>query len=83
MYHFLTTHVTTPRAGGAEQLARKFMDLKLRIADMDARGIAMQAISLTAPMVCAAAQDGAGWHDGAHSEAMTAAAEVTILYSGV
>jgi hypothetical protein len=30
-----------------------------------------------------AALDGAGWHGGAHTEAMTAAAEVTIVYSGV
>ena len=66
-----------------DRLARKFMDLKLRIADMDAQGIAMQAISLTAPTVRAAAQDSAGWHGGANSEAMTAAAEVTIVCSGV
>jgi hypothetical protein len=76
-------YVTTPLAGGAGQLARKFTDLKLRIADIDAQGIAMQAISLTAPMVRVAAQDGAGWPGGAHSEAMTAAAEVTIVCSGV
>ena len=58
MYHFPTTQFSPPNP--TSRLARKFMDLKLRIADMDAQGIAMQAISLTAPMVRAAAQDGAG-----------------------
>jgi len=32
-------------------LATKFIDLKQRIADMDRQGIAVQALSLTAPMV--------------------------------
>ena len=74
--------IKTP-AGNNGPLPAKFIDLKARIADMDQQGVAVQAISLTAPMVRAAAQDGAGWHGGAHSEAMTAAAEVTIVCSGV
>jgi aminocarboxymuconate-semialdehyde decarboxylase len=35
----------------AGPMATKFMDLKQRIADMDQQGVAVQAISLTAPMV--------------------------------
>jgi aminocarboxymuconate-semialdehyde decarboxylase len=71
-YHMTETgpYVTTPRAGGQGQLARKFTDLKLRIADMDAQGIATQAISLTAPMVYWGDADfnhrlAMAWNDGA------------------
>jgi aminocarboxymuconate-semialdehyde decarboxylase len=39
----------SPNAAGP--MATKFMDLKQRIADMDQQGVAVQAISLTAPMV--------------------------------
>jgi aminocarboxymuconate-semialdehyde decarboxylase len=35
----------------AGPMATKFMDLKQRIAEMDQQGVAVQAISLTAPMV--------------------------------
>ncbi|MFI5057325.1 MAG: amidohydrolase family protein [Candidatus Acidiferrales bacterium] len=35
----------------AGPLATKFVDLKQRIADMDRQGVAVQALSLTAPMV--------------------------------
>jgi aminocarboxymuconate-semialdehyde decarboxylase len=35
----------------AGPLARRFIDLDLRIADMDAQGVAVQALSLTQPMV--------------------------------
>jgi aminocarboxymuconate-semialdehyde decarboxylase len=35
----------------AGPLATKFVDLKQRIADMDQQGVAVQAVSLTAPMV--------------------------------
>ena len=35
----------------AGPLARRFIDLELRIADMDAQGVAVQALSLTQPMV--------------------------------
>jgi len=35
----------------AGPLATKFVDLKQRIADMDQQGVAVQALSLTAPMV--------------------------------
>lgn len=35
----------------AGPLARRFIDLDLRIADMDAQGVDMQALSLTQPMV--------------------------------
>jgi aminocarboxymuconate-semialdehyde decarboxylase len=40
----------TPIGGGGMHPA-KFTDLKLRIADMDQQGVAVQAMSLTAPMV--------------------------------
>jgi aminocarboxymuconate-semialdehyde decarboxylase len=36
---------------GARHFAAKFTDLKLRLADMDARGVGMHALSLTAPMI--------------------------------
>jgi len=35
----------------AGPLARRFIDLELRIADMDKQGVAVQALSLTQPMV--------------------------------
>jgi aminocarboxymuconate-semialdehyde decarboxylase len=46
-------------------LAAKFIDLKQRLADMDAQGVAVQALSLTGPMVY--------WADGefSHKLAMT------------
>jgi len=42
--------IKTP-AGGNGPLPTKFIDLKARIADMDRQGVAIQAISLTAPML--------------------------------
>ena len=42
--------IKTP-AGSNGPLASKFIDLKTRIADMDQQGVAVQAISLTAPML--------------------------------
>ncbi len=45
-----TTGVTSPGSPTA-LLSSKFIDLKQRIADMDAQGVAVQALSLTAPMV--------------------------------
>jgi len=46
-------------------LSSKFIDLKQRLADMDAQGVAVQALSLTGPMVY--------WADGefSHKLAMT------------
>jgi aminocarboxymuconate-semialdehyde decarboxylase len=46
-------------------LSTKFIDLNLRLADMDAQGVAVQALSLTGPMVY--------WADGefSHKLAMT------------
>ena len=37
--------------GNQPVLPLKFIDLKLRLADMDQQGIAVQAVSLTSPMV--------------------------------
>lgn len=45
-----TIGVTSPGRPAA-LLPSKFIDLKQRIADMDAQGVAVQALSLTAPMV--------------------------------
>ena len=49
----------------AGPLAQKFIDLDLRIAEMDAQGVAIQALSLTQPMVY--------WADRALSEKLTVA----------
>lgn len=43
-------YVSAP-AGSIGPLPTKFIDLKLRLADMDEQGVSMQAISLTTPMV--------------------------------
>jgi aminocarboxymuconate-semialdehyde decarboxylase len=56
-------------AGGNVMEAR-FMDLKLRIADMDRQGIAIQAVSLSTPMVywgdeALSHKLAAAWNDGA------------------
>jgi aminocarboxymuconate-semialdehyde decarboxylase len=45
-----TTGVTSP-GSPTTLLPIKFIDLKQRIADMDAQGVTVQALSLTAPMV--------------------------------
>ena len=49
----------------AGPLARKFIDLDLRVAEMDHQGVAIQALSLTQPMVY--------WADRALSEKLTVA----------
>src|SRR5580693_1891921 len=46
-------------------LAAKFIDLKQRLADMDAQGVAVQALSLTGPMVY--------WADGEFSHKLASA----------
>jgi aminocarboxymuconate-semialdehyde decarboxylase len=56
--------------GNQPVLPMKFIDLKLRIADMDQQGIAMQAVSLTSPMVYWGDEDfshklSKAWNDGA------------------
>src|SRR5215472_14273575 len=43
-------YIKTP-AGSNGPLSASFIDVKARIADMDQQGIAVQAISLTAPML--------------------------------
>ena len=43
-------YIKTPAASNGP-LSPKFIDLKARIADMDEQGVALQAISLTSPMV--------------------------------
>lgn len=56
--------------GNQPELPMKFIDLKLRIADMDQQGIAVQAVSLTSPMVYWGDEDfshklSRAWNDGA------------------
>ena len=57
-------------AGNQTELPAKFIDVKLRIADMDQQGVAVQAISLTSPMVYWGDEDfshklASAWNDGA------------------
>lgn len=66
-----TTGVTSPGRPAA-LLSSKFIDLKQRIADMDAQGVAVQALSLTAPMVYWGDADldhklAAAWNDAANA----------------
>ncbi len=77
-------YISTPNAGGRGQLAPKFTDLKLRIADMDAQGIAVQAVSLTAPMVYWGAADfnhklARAWNDGASAAHQAYPARIVAL----
>ena len=56
--------------GNQPVLPMKFIDLKLRMADMDQQGIAVQAVSLTSPMVYWGDEDfshklSRAWNDGA------------------
>ncbi len=56
--------------GNQPVLPMKFIDLKLRIADMDQQGIGVQAVSLTSPMVYWGDEDfshklSRAWNDGA------------------
>ena len=50
-YHKTDENFTYKTPLGAGTQALKFIDLKLRIADMDQQGVAVQAMSLTSPMV--------------------------------
>ena len=55
---------------GSVAQPKKFIDLDLRLADMDAQGIAVQALSLTAPMIYWADADlshrlATAWNDAA------------------
>lgn len=57
-------------AGNQTNLPMKFIDVKLRVADMDQQGVAVQAISLTSPMVYWGDEDfshklASAWNDGA------------------
>ena len=61
--------IGTP-AGSVGPLPTRFIDLKQRIADMDEQGVAVQAISLTTPMINWADADlslklARAWNDGA------------------
>ena len=61
--------IRTPAANNGP-LATKFIDLKERLADMDAQGVSVQALSLTAPMVYWGDEDlshklAAAWNDAA------------------
>ena len=56
--------------GNQALMAPKFMDLELRLADMDRQGIAIQAVSLSSPMVywgdeALSHKLAAAWNDGA------------------
>jgi aminocarboxymuconate-semialdehyde decarboxylase len=55
---------------GKQHYEKKFNDLSLRLADMDARGVQLHALSLTSPMLYFAepavqAKLAAAWNDGA------------------
>lgn len=65
-------HVGPLHAG---PLAERFIDLDLRIAEMDAQGVAVQALSLTQPMVYWADADLARRLSAAFNDALVAAHE--------
>ncbi len=75
----------------AGPMALKFMDLKQRIADMDEQSVAVQVLSLTAPMVYWGDADldqklAAAWNDAAsaahqaHPERLVAFCTLPMLY---
>jgi aminocarboxymuconate-semialdehyde decarboxylase len=64
------SNFTLKTPGRTVALPNKFIDLELRLADMDRQGIQIQALSLTAPMVYWADGDlshrlAVAWNDGA------------------
>src|ERR1700690_1421902 len=69
---------------GSNVMEDKFMDLKLRVADMDRQGIAVQAVSLSTPMVYWGDEDfshklAAAWNDGASAAHLQYPARIVAL----
>jgi aminocarboxymuconate-semialdehyde decarboxylase len=69
---------------GSNVMDAKFMDLKLRVADMDRQGIAVQAVSLSTPMVYWGDEDfshklAAAWNDGASAAHVQYPARIVAL----
>jgi aminocarboxymuconate-semialdehyde decarboxylase len=69
-YHKTDTGLSFKTPAGSNVLEAKFMDLKMRIADMDRQGVAMQAVSMSNPMVYWGDEDfshrmAVAWNDGA------------------
>jgi len=75
--------IRTPAANNGP-LPNKFIDLKERLADMDAQGISVQALSLTAPMVYWGDEDfshklSVAWNDAASAAHQTYPARLVAL----
>jgi len=69
---------------GSNVLEAKFIDLKLRIADMDRQGIAVQAVSMSNPMVYWGDQDfshrlAVAWNDGASAAHLQYSTRIVAL----
>jgi aminocarboxymuconate-semialdehyde decarboxylase len=83
-FHKSDTGFSFKTPAGSNTLESKFMDLKLRIADMDRQGVAIQAVSMSNPMVYWGDEDfshrmAVAWNDGASAAHLQYSTRIVAL----